>query len=75
MENRAITRAVEKNGNEGKTMKTKELIKDLIFWEQQVFSEENYNNEELTRQECELLDKYIESFCNKLELLIEEVEE
>ena len=53
-------------------MEIKEKIKDIIYREQVAFSNEIYDNEDLTQEQCGLLDNIIENFCNKLELLIEE---
>lgn len=54
-------------------MNIKEQIKDLIYREQQTFSNEIYDIEELTEEQCELLEKYNEEFCEKLQLLIDEI--
>ena len=87
MESRAITRAVEKNGNEGKTMFedkkiTIEKVKDLIYALQNEFDNEldydyksNYKAE-LTETDFNIMLEFLERFIGKFELsIVEELED
>lgn len=87
MENRAITRAVEKNGNEGKTMFedkkiTIEKVKDLIYELQNEFDNEldyDYKSKykaELTETDFNIMLEFLERFIVKFELsIVEELED
>ena len=83
MESRAITRAVEKNGNEGKTMFedkkiTIEKVKDLIYALQNEFDNEldyDYKSKykaELTETDFNIMLEFLERFIGKFELSIAE---
>ena len=86
MESRAITRAVEKNGNEGKTMFedkkiTIEKVKDLIYALQNEFDNEldyDYKSKykaELTETDFNIMLEFLERFIGKFELsIVEELE-
>ena len=87
MEIRAITRAVEKNGNEGKTMFedkkiTIEKVKDLIYALQNEFDNEldyDYKSKykaELTETDFNIMLEFLERFIVKFELsIVEELED
>lgn len=87
MESRAITRAVEKNGNEGKTMFenkkiTIEKVKDLIYALQNEFDNEldyDYKSKykaELTETDFNIMLEFLERFIGKFELsIVEELED
>lgn len=87
MESRAITRAVEKNGNEGKTMFenkkiTIEKVKDLIYALQNEFDNEldyDYKSKykaELTEKDFNIMLEFLERFIGKFELsIVEELED
>ena len=87
MESRAITRAVEKNGNEGKTMFedkkiTIEKVKDLIYALQNEFDNEldyDYKSKykaELTETDFNIMLEFLERFVGKFELsIVEELED
>lgn len=87
MESRAITRAVEKNGNEGKTMFedkkiTIEKVKDLIYALQNEFDNElddDYTSKyktELTETDFNIMLEFLERFIGKFELsIVEELED
>ena len=87
MESRAITRAVEKNGNEGKTMFedkkiTIEKVKDLIYTLQNEFDNEldyDYKSKykaELTETDFNIMLEFLERFVGKFELsIVEELED
>lgn len=83
MESRAITRAVEKNGNEGKTMFenkkiTIEKVKDLVYALQNEFDNEldyDYKSKykaELTETDFNIMLEFLERFIGKFELSIAE---
>ena len=83
MESRAITRAVKKNGNEGKTMFedkkiTIEKVKDLIYALQNEFDNEldyDYMSKykaELTETDFNIMLEFLERFIGKFELSIVE---
>ena len=83
MESRAITRAVKKNGNEGKTMFenkkiTIEKVKDLIYALQNEFDNEldyDYKSKykaELTETDFNIMLEFLERFIGKFELSIVE---
>lgn len=86
MESRAITRAVEKNGNEGKTMFedkkiTIEKVKDLVYALQNEFDNEldyDYKSKykaELTETDFNIMLEFLERFIGKFELsIVEELE-
>ena len=86
MESKAITRAVEKNGNEGKTMFedkkiTIEKVKDLIYALQNEFDNEldyDYKSKykaELTETDFNIMLEFLERFIGKFELsIVEELE-
>lgn len=86
MESRAITRAVKKNGNEGKTMFenkkiTIEKVKDLIYALQNEFDNEldyDYKSKykaELTETDFNIMLEFLERFIGKFELsIVEELE-
>ena len=86
METKAITRAVEKNGNEGKTMFedkkiTIEKVKDLIYALQNEFDNEldyDYKSKykaELTETDFNIMLEFLERFIGKFELsIVEELE-
>ena len=86
MESRAITRAVKKNGNEGKTMFenkkiTIEKVKDLIYVLQNEFDNEldyDYKSKykaELTETDFNIMLEFLERFIGKFELsIVEELE-
>ena len=86
MESRTITRAVEKNGNEGKTMFedkkiTIEKVKDLIYTLQNEFDNEldyDYKSKykaELTETDFDIMLEFLERFIGKFELsIVEELE-
>ena len=87
MEIKAITRAVEKNGNEGKTMFenkkiTIEKVKDLIYALQNEFDNEldyDYKSKykaELTETDFNIMLEFLERFVGKFELsIVEELED
>ena len=87
MESRAITRAVEKNGNEGKTMFENkkiaiEKVKDLIYALQNEFDNEldyDYKSKykaELTETDFNIMLEFLERFIGKFELsIVEELED
>ena len=87
MESKAITRAVEKNGNEGKTMFedkkiTIEKVKDLIYELQNEFDNEldyDYKSKykvELTETDFNIMLEFLERFVGKFELsIVEELED
>ena len=87
MESRAITRAVKKNGNEGKTMFedkkiTIEKVKDLIYALQNEFDNEldyDYKSKykaELTETDFDIMLEFLERFIGKFELsIVEELED
>ena len=87
METKAITRAVEKNGNEGKTMFenkkiTIEKVKDLIYALQNEFDNEldyDYKSKykaELTETDFNIMLEFLERFVGKFELsIVEELED
>ena len=87
MESRAITRAVEKNGNEGKTMFedkkiTIEKVKDLVYALQNEFNNEldyDYKSKykaELTETDFNIMLEFLERFVGKFELsIVEELED
>lgn len=87
MESRAITRAVEKNGNEGKTMFedkkiTIEKVKDLVYALQNEFDNEldyDYKSKykaELTETDFNIMLEFLERFIGKFELsIVEELED
>ena len=87
MESRAITRAVEKNGNEGKTMFenkkiTIEKVKDLVYALQNEFDNElgyDYMSKykaELTETDFNIMLEFLERFIGKFELsIVEELED
>ena len=87
MESRAITRAVKKNGNEGKTMFenkkiTIEKVKDLIYALQNEFDNEldyDYKSKykaELTETDFNIMLEFLERFIGKFELsIVEELED
>ena len=87
MEIRAITRAVEKNGNEGKTMFedkkiTIEKVKDLVYALQNEFDNEldyDYKSKykaELTETDFNIMLEFLERFIGKFELsIVEELED
>lgn len=87
MESRAITRAVEKNGNEGKIMFedkkiTIEKVKDLIYALQNEFDNEldyDYTSKykaELEEQDFNIMLEFLERFIGKFELsIVEELED
>ena len=87
MESRAITRAVGKNGNEGKTMFenkkiTIEKVKDLIYALQNEFDNElDYDyiskyKAELTETDFNIMLEFLERFIGKFELsIVEELED
>ena len=87
MESRAITRAVEKNRNEGKTMFedkkiTIEKVKDLIYALQNEFDNElDYDyiskyKAELTETDFNIMLEFLERFIGKFELsIVEELED
>ena len=87
MESRAITRAVEKNGNEGKTMFenkkiTIEKVKDLIYALQNEFDNEldyDYKSKykaELMETDFNIMLEFLERFIGKFELsIVEELED
>ena len=87
METKAITRAVEKNGNEGKTMFenkkiTIEKVKDLIYALQNEFDNElDYDyiskyKAELTETDFNIMLEFLERFIGKFELsIVEELED
>ena len=87
METKAITRAVEKNGNEGKIMFedkkiTIEKVKDLIYALQNEFDNEldyDYTSKykaELTETDFNIMLEFLERFIGKFELsIIEELED
>ena len=87
MESRAITRAVEKNGNEGKTMFedkkiTIEKVKDLVYALQNEFDNEldyDYKSKykaELTETDFNIMLEFLERFVGKFELsIVEELED
>ena len=87
MESKAITRAVEKNGNEGKTMFenkkiTIEKVKDLIYALQNEFDNEldyDYKSKykaELTETDFNIMLEFLERFIGKFELsIVEELED
>ena len=84
---RAITRAVRKNGNEGKTMFenkkiTIEKVKDLIYALQNEFDNEldyDYKSKykaELTETDFNIMLEFLERFIVKFELsIVEELED
>ena len=87
METKAITRAVRKNGNEGKIMFedkkiTIEKVKDLIYALQNEFDNEldydyksNYKAE-LTETDFNIMLEFLERFVGKFELsIVEELED
>ena len=87
MEIKAITRVVEKNGNEGKIMFedkkiTIEKVKDLIYTLQNEFDNEldydyksNYKTE-LTETDFNIMLEFLERFVGKFELsIVEELED
>ena len=87
METKAITRAVEKNGNEGKTMFedkkiTIEKVKDLVYALQNEFDNEldyDYKSKykaELTETDFNIMLEFLERFIGKFELsIVEELED
>ena len=87
METKAITRAVEKNGNEGKTMFedkkiTIEKVKDLVYALQNEFDNEldyDYKSKykaELTETDFNIMLEFLERFVGKFELsIVEELED
>lgn len=87
MEIKAITRAVKKNGNEGKTMFedkkiTIEKVKDLIYALQNEFDNEldyDYTSEykaEFTETDFNIMLEFLERFVGKFELsIVEELED
>lgn len=87
MESRAITRAVRKNGNEGKIMFedkkiTIEKVKDLIYALQNEFDNEldyDYKSKykaELTETDFNIMLEFLERFVGKFELsIVEELED
>ena len=87
MESRAITRAVKKNGNEGKTMFedkkiTIEKVKDLIYALQNEFDNEldyDYMSKykaEFTETDFNIMLEFLERFIEKFELsIVEELED
>ena len=87
MESKAITRAVEKNGNEGKTMFenkkiTIEKVKDLVYALQNEFDNEldyDYKSKykaELTETDFNIMLEFLERFIGKFELsIVEELED
>ena len=87
MEIKAITRAVEKNGNEGKTMFenkkiTIEKVKDLVYALQNEFDNEldyDYKSKykaELTETDFNIMLEFLERFIVKFELsIVEELED
>ena len=87
MESRAITRAVEKNGNEGKTMFedkkiTIEKVKDLVYALQNEFDNEldyDYKSKykaELTETDFNIMFEFLERFIGKFDLsIVEELED
>ena len=87
METKAITRAVGKNGNEGKTMFenkkiTIEKVKDLIYTLQNEFDNEldyDYKSKykaELTETDFNIMLEFLERFIVKFELsIVEELED
>ena len=87
MESRAITRAVEKNGNEGKTMFedkkiTIEKVKDLVYALQNEFDNEldyDYKSKykaELTETDFNIMLEFLERFIGKFDLsIVEELED
>ena len=86
MESRAITQAMKKNGNEGKTMFenkkiTIEKVKDLIYTLQNEFDNEldyDYKSKykaELTETDFNIMLEFLERFIGKFELsIVEELE-
>ena len=83
METKAITRAVGKNGNEGKTMFenkkiTIEKVKDLVYALQNEFDNEldyDYKSKykaELTETDFNIMLEFLERFIGKFELSIAE---
>ena len=86
MEIKAITRAVKKNGNEGKIMFenkkiTIEKVKDLIYALQNEFDNElDYDDTskykaELTETDFNIMLEFLERFIGKFELsIVEELE-
>lgn len=83
MESRAITQAVEKNGNEGKIMFedkkiTIEKVKDLIYALQNEFDNEldyDYTSKykaEFTETDFNIMLEFLERFIGKFELSIAE---
>ena len=87
METKAITRAVGKNGNEGKTMFenkkiTIEKVKDLVYALQNEFDNEldyDYKSKykaELTETDFNIMLEFLERFIGKFELsIVEELED
>ena len=87
METKAITRAVRKNGNEGKIMFedkkiTIEKVKDLIYALQNEFDNElDYDyiskyKAELTETDFNIMLEFLERFIGKFELsIVEELED
>ena len=87
METKAITRAVRKNGNEGKIMFedkkiTIEKVKDLIYALQNEFDNEldyDYKSKykaELTETDFNIMLEFLERFIGKFELsIVEELED
>ena len=87
MEIKAITRAVGKNGNEGKTMFenkkiTIEKVKDLVYALQNEFDNEldyDYKSKykaELTETDFDIMLEFLERFIGKFELsIVEELED
>ena len=87
MESRAITRAVKKNGNEGKIMFedkkiTIEKVKDLVYALQNEFDNEldyDYKSKykaELTETDFNIMLEFLERFVGKFELsIVEELED
>lgn len=87
MESRAITRAVKKNGNEGKTMFedkkiTIEKVKDLVYALQNEFDNEldyDYKSKykaELTETDFNIMLEFLERFIGKFDLsIVEELED
>lgn len=87
METKAITRAVKKNGNEGKIMFenkkiTIEKVKDLVYALQNEFDNEldyDYKSKykaELTETDFNIMLEFLERFIVKFELsIVEELED